>query len=194
MTLFLAGDLAEAGRHYEQALRLDPGSAPSHYRLGLLLLRTGRVDEAVDHLTQSVAIRPEDYKAHHYLAFALAQQQRYAEAVDHYETAIGIDAGFAPAYIGLARLRATVDDPAIRNGREAVRLAETACGGRDSREVNCLHTLALAYAADGRFDEATAAAGQALELARRRDDGRLATQIESHLGLFRQGQAVHSAD
>ena len=55
-------------------------------------------------------------------------------------------------------------------------------------------TLAMAYAADGRFDEATATAEQALELARRRNGQRLAAQIESHLALFRKGRALHSAD
>jgi tetratricopeptide (TPR) repeat protein len=194
MTLFRAGELAEAGRHYQEALRLDPDLPHNHYRFGLLLLRTGQIDKAVDHLTQSVVIRPEDYQAHHHLGLALARQRRYAEAVEQYETAIGINADFEPAYIGLARLRAAVDDPGIRNGRQAVELAEEVCARSDSPQVSYLHTLAMAYAADGQFDKATATAEQALELARRDDDRRLETQIESHLGLFRQRRAVHSAD
>lgn len=52
----------------------------------------------------------------------------------------------------------------------------------------------MAYAAAGRFDEAATAAEQALALARRDEDLRVATQIESHLGLFRRRRAVHSTD
>ena len=194
MTLYQAGEFDEAGRQYQEALRLDPGLALNHYRFGLLLLRMGQVDKAVDHLTRSVEIRPEDYQAHHYLGLARVRQQHYAEAVKQYETAIGINADFEPPYIGLARLRATADDPGIRDGRKAVELAKAALARSDSPRVSYLHTLAMAYAADGQFDKATVTAGQALELARRHDDRRLEAQIESHLELFRQRRAVHLAD
>jgi len=194
MTLFLAGELDDAGRHYREAVRLNPDLADNHFRFGLLLLRTGQADEAVEHLTRSVAIRPEDYVAHHYLGLALTSQRRYAEAVEEYETAIRLNAAYGPAYIGLARLLATVDDPAIRSGRQAVALSETVCARSDSPQGSCLQTLALAYAADGQFDRATSAAEMALDLARRHGDRRLETQIESHLGLFRKGQAVYSAE
>jgi cytochrome c-type biogenesis protein CcmH/NrfG len=194
MTLFLAGDLAEASRQYEQALRIDPDLADAHVRFGLLLLRQGRIDEAVDHLARSVATDPGDYSTHYYLGLALARQRRHAEAAEQYETAIDINAGYGPAYIGLARLLATADDPRIRNGRKAVALVETACARRDSPRVTCLHTLAMAYAAEGRFDQATATAEMALDLARRQDDRALLTQIESHLALFRQKRGVHAED
>jgi membrane associated rhomboid family serine protease len=56
----------------------------------------------------------------------------------------------------LAWLRATCPDAALRNGHEAVQLAEEACNLSGWRESNMINTLAAAYAEAGRYQEAVA--------------------------------------
>ncbi len=51
--LFQKGDTVEAQKTFENALLLDPGSAISHYRLGLLMEEQGRKDQALKHLKQA---------------------------------------------------------------------------------------------------------------------------------------------
>jgi Flp pilus assembly protein TadD len=41
------GQLEEAIRQYEQALRLRPGSAEVHHMLGFDLVKKGKIDDAI---------------------------------------------------------------------------------------------------------------------------------------------------
>lgn len=65
----------------------------------------------------------------------------------------------------LARIRATDPRGELRDGTEAVRLAERACQVTEYREPTFLNTLAAAYAESGRFEEAVTAATRAREQA-----------------------------
>jgi tetratricopeptide (TPR) repeat protein len=54
-------------------------------------------------------------------------------------------------------------------------------------------TLAVAYAAAGRFNEAIAAAERAVELARAAEQPQLAKKIEARLELYRAGRPYHQS-
>jgi len=91
----------------------------------------------------------------------------------------------------LAWLLATSADDELRDGPEAVELAELANRLTDGQYSSVLDTLAAAYAEVGRFDEAVVAAKRALELARRADDDDVAAMIESRLDLYQRRQPYH---
>jgi tetratricopeptide (TPR) repeat protein len=190
LTLAMTGDLAAAARHFETALRIDPALEHAHYGYGRLLLQADRVDDAVAHLEQALKLEPDDHLAHQYLALALTRQRRYVESAEHYAAAIRIAPGYHPAYDRLARLKAAHGDPRIRDGEEAVRLAEAACQMTNRQRASYLHTLAMAYAAAGRFEEAAITAEHALVLALDNENRTLATQIATHHELFREGKAL----
>jgi hypothetical protein len=61
----------------------------------------------------------------------------------------------------LAWFLATSSDPGIRQPEEAVRLAESLVHEVENPDPNWLDTLAAAYSAAGRFEEATQVAAQA---------------------------------
>ena len=65
----------------------------------------------------------------------------------------------------LAWLLAAHPSDALRNGAEAVRLAERACELSEHREPVMLGTLAAAYAEAGRFGDAVKTAEKARDLA-----------------------------
>jgi tetratricopeptide (TPR) repeat protein len=53
------GNHNDAIGHYEQALRLDPDQAVTHYNLGLALARAGKIKEAIAHYEQALRIKPD---------------------------------------------------------------------------------------------------------------------------------------
>ena len=65
----------------------------------------------------------------------------------------------------LAWYLATAPIDALRDGPEAVRLAERACGIQRHSGPNALKTLAAAYAETGRYPDAVRTARRALEQA-----------------------------
>src|SRR5581483_10130034 len=90
----------------------------------------------------------------------------------------------------LAWLLATAADPALRNGPEAVRLAEQAesAGSRGSRRPVVLRILAAAYAVTGRFTEATKTAEEALQAAETQQDSWLTANLRRELALYHSGR------
>jgi hypothetical protein len=91
----------------------------------------------------------------------------------------------------LAWLLAASSDPSVRNGPEAVKLAERACRLTQGRAIVPLGTLAAAYAEAGRFKDAVAAGQKSLELAKAAGDARLVAMNQQLLQLYRAGQPFH---
>jgi tetratricopeptide (TPR) repeat protein len=86
----------------------------------------------------------------------------------------------------LAWIYATHTDPAKRNALAAIELAEEANRLTQSQNPQILHTLAAAYAAGGRFQDATAVAGQALALASSSKNEALVRDISKRLQVYRE--------
>jgi len=79
----------------------------------------------------------------------------------------------------------------LRNGPEAVHLAERACVLTHREQPVLLGTLAAAYAEAGRFTEAIATAQQACDLAKASGQPEVAQRNEQLLELYRSGKAWH---
>jgi spermidine synthase len=58
-------------------------------------------------------------------------------------------------------------------------------------DATCLDTLAVAYAAAGRFNDAIATAQKAIELARSAGQSQLVGEIQARLQLYQDGQPYH---
>ncbi len=82
---------------------------------------------------------------------------------------------------------ATNPNASIRNGAEAVELAERAVQLSDGREPAVLGTLAAAYAETGRFPEAVQTARKALDLARQQNNQSLAESNRAKIPLYEAG-------
>jgi Flp pilus assembly protein TadD len=84
----------------------------------------------------------------------------------------------------VARVLATSPDASLRNGAEAVVVAERAAGLTGGREPTILETLAAAYAEVGRFAQAVETARRALSLATREDEQPLAAGLRASIALY----------
>jgi tetratricopeptide (TPR) repeat protein len=135
--------------------------------------------------------REKEVEAELDLAKISADKQQLSDAVNHLQRVLELDTNSYPALNNLAWLRATASDPGLRNGNEAVRLAERACQQTQYKEIVLIRTLAAAYAEAGRFDDAvvTAQKGRATALAQGQND--FAAQDEQLLALYKSGRAYH---
>jgi tetratricopeptide (TPR) repeat protein len=102
-----------------------------------------------------------------------------------------LDTNSVPALNNLAWLLATASDPHLRNGKEAVRLAEQACHLTQYKEAFLVGTLAAAYAEAGRFDDAVVTAQKARAAALAQGQTEIAARNEQLLELYKSGRAYH---
>jgi hypothetical protein len=89
----------------------------------------------------------------------------------------------------MARARALVrPDANVRNGVEAVALAERANELVGGSEAFVLDTLAMAYAEAGRLTDAVRAAQQAIDLAAKAGANDDVAAVQQRLQLYKSGQ------
>ena len=116
---------------------------------------------------------------------AYSAKSDYERAVRDYNKVIKLDPDSAWVCNNLAWILATCPEPRIRDGAEAVRLAERGCGLTDNRAPELLDTLAAAYAELGQFDRAVKTAEKAIQLVLAPGKEKLAKDIESRLKLYK---------
>ena len=83
---------------------------------------------------------------------------------------------------------ATDPNISLRNGPEAVELAQRAIELTDGKSPAILATLAAAYAEAGRFADAVQTAHKALDLAAQQNEPALAESIQAKIHLYEAGR------
>ena len=185
-TLLQVGQLDEAIARFERALRLDPEYAPVHNNLGAALRSQGKLEEAIRRFREAVRARPDDEDALYNLASTLTLRGEFTEAITLYRRVLELLPDSPEPFAELGWLLATHPDPTPREVQEAIGLAEHAARLTSRQDARVLNTLAAAYAAAGRLDEATATARGALALLRD-NESELATTIRQLLDLYTGG-------
>src|SRR5208283_1370777 len=135
--------------------------AEAHNNLGNALLQKGNVDEAIVHYQKALQIKPDFAKAHYNLGNALLQKGNVDEAIVHYQKALQIKPDYVAAQNNLAWVLAIAPQASLRNGSQAVQLAQRANQLTGNGNPVVLRTLAAAYAEAGRFPEAVETAQRA---------------------------------
>ncbi len=157
-------------------------------------IRTWRDSETL--FRHALAVTRDNHIAHAHLGDALLERGRTAEAVAHWEESLRLRPSFLEVANNLAWVLATTPDPAVRDARRAVAVAEQAVAiaehpgvANPTERASVLDTLAAAQAAAGRFPEAARTAGEALALAERAGAAELAAELAQRQGLYRSGMA-----
>lgn len=178
----------EAERSYRAALNVNPQFVEACNNLGNLLYKEGKVEDAAGLYTKAVTLSPDYAQAHRNLAYALADEGDLAGAITHLKRARQLEPGDLSTVNRLAWLLATASNPALRDGPSAISLAEEACRGTSYSNPPYLATLAAAYAATGRFDDAVQAVEHAMQLATQSGRGEMASRLAQDLALYRKRQ------
>src|SRR6266403_3905198 len=186
-------DFDGAIARYKACLAAIPDQEEAQYNLASALLRKGRTDEAIVEYQKVLQVHPESADAHANLGSAWLAKGRVRDAMAEYTNALQISPENLAALSNLAWLLATSPDPFLRNGSEAVRLAERAdsASSRSDKHPTVLRILAAAYAEAGQFAEAKETAHQALEAANIQGNTALAEALQGELALYDLGWPYH---
>jgi len=183
-----AGTYVNGETVWRTSLRRHPDAWLPHYNLGTALGMSGHPDEAVEHLRAAIRIEPTRAEAYYNLGMVYALQHRMDEAVASYRAALRLEPDNPKPLNNLAWIYATCPRANVRNGAEAVRLAEQACGITKGSDPVMLDTLAAAYAEAGRFDAAIKTAEELCALAAAAHDRTLADAGRLRLELYKAGK------
>ncbi|PYJ31170.1 MAG: hypothetical protein DME88_16435 [Verrucomicrobia bacterium] len=189
--LLSRGDMDGAIARYLTCVAVLPDHADAQYNLASALLRKGRIDEAVIHYEKALELLPENADAHVNLGSAFLSKGRVEDAIAQYKEALRLAPENVAAQSNLAWLLATSPDPSLRNGPEAVLLAEQASRSSGGKRPLALRILAAAYAEAGRFSEARATAHEALQAADDQGNVALSDFLRKEIALYESGQPYH---
>ena len=181
----------EAVAEFQSAATINPGYADAHNNLGSAFLQQGQPDKAVIQYQKALAIAPGDPDIHDHLGDALLQTGRTAEAMAQYQRALTLKSDSADIQNKLAWLLATSSQASLRNGRQAVELAQRANQLTGGGNPVILCTLATACAEAGRFPEAVTVAQRALQLAEAQSNQALAGDLRLQLQLYQAHRTFH---
>jgi tetratricopeptide (TPR) repeat protein len=188
------GRFDEAITHYRKAAEISPHEAEFHYNLGNALARQGRLDEALAEYRETLSIKPDHANARFNLGVALCQQGKVSEGIAQLREVIRLQPDNILALNQLASILATDPGASIRNGAQAVELAERAAKLTAGREPVVLDTLAAALAEAGRFPEAVKTAEQALDLASRQRNAALADTLRTRIKMYQNNVPYRDAE
>jgi tetratricopeptide (TPR) repeat protein len=135
--------------------------------------------------------QPHSALVHCQLAEAAQTKGQVAEAIAQYSEALRLEPDLPTALNNLAWIRAAHSEAKLRDGAEAVRLAERACRVTGYKQAVLVGTLAAAHAEAGRFDQAVAMAKEARALALAAGQNDLAEKDQQLLELFKARQPYH---
>lgn len=104
-----AGQLADAGRYYQEVIRADPANVEANYLLGAACHALGKAEEAIAKLSQAARLRPDHAPAIHHLGVVLAQSGRAGEAEACYRRTLELEPNDARAHNNLGALLTSQD-------------------------------------------------------------------------------------
>ncbi|MFH0983034.1 MAG: tetratricopeptide repeat protein [Planctomycetota bacterium] len=158
-----------------------PEYANVHAYLALGLAQGGQPEEAEGSFRRALKIEPGHEDAVVGLGDLLYARGRSAEALEVLREGLKHRPESVQLANNLAWFLATLPEAELRDGAEAVRLAEEVRPRTPTDDPNVLDTLAAAYAEADRFDEAVRTARQAVDAALAGGDAPLADAIRSRL-------------
>ena len=178
------GRPADAITYLKRAVDLGTETADVHSNLGLALAQTGQFADAIPHFRSALKLAPDDAEARYYLGEALVMNGQPKEGLAEWREGLRRKPDSVQILNDEAWLLATARDASLRNGVEAVTLAQRAVQLSASRQPAILATLAAAYAETGQFAKAIETEQQAATLAGQQGNGDLAKTLSARLELF----------
>jgi tetratricopeptide (TPR) repeat protein len=181
------GKPAEAEASFRAALELNPRNPDTWSNLGVALGRQSRWRPAIQAFQEAVRHDGKVSIYHRNLAQALYAADEREAAAAEFRNADQLEPQWQADANAAAWELATQPDPRRRDPAQAIDLATQVCQATLFGRPEYLDTLAIAYAAAGRFPDAVAAGRQALTLAQRQKPS-LVKELEDRLRLYQAGR------
>ena len=159
------GNDAEALPVLQQIMQSEPDNVGRGVDLAGVLERQGKLDEAIDTLVRMSRREPCDESVLLEFNRILRDHRRFDRLIE----VLGAAASTCPAIVSnlnnYAWALATLPDPSLRDGQEAVRVARAALERLGKQDPSYLDTLAAALAESGEHEEAARVASDAISRA-----------------------------
>ena len=152
------GDLLQARRYFEAAVRIDRNLVEAHFRLAILDTRAGLKDAAIARYRICIGLAPELSAAYNNLGLLLKSQHRLNSAIACFEKAVRLEPGSVAAMINLGILYHS--SGALDNALKYLQSAVTT----DAANALAHFNLGLVQMACGEHDAALGAFKNAIEL------------------------------
>ncbi len=178
------GNYDAAIRHFHEALRIEPNNAIAHNNLGVVLVLKGNDKEAVSHFFEAIRINPDYAGAYYNLGKIFGNQEKIENAILYYRKTLYINPHMTQALYNLSWILATHRDAKYRNGKDALKLAQSLCEITQYKQSLALDSLAAAYAEMGSFDNAVSAAKKGFKLALEQGPEELVQGLKKRLQLY----------
>ena len=149
---------------YDTAIRLDPQQALAFFHRARSYKRQHKFEQAIADYTAVVELVPGETGSLYERGKVWEGLKQYDKAIADFRECIRLEPEGPDAYNGVAWLRATCPDDAIRDAKEGLELALKCCELSEWKEPFGLDTLAAAYAESGDFDMAIKYQNQVIEL------------------------------
>ena len=105
-----AADMPGAERSYGRILEIQPGDVRALVKMGVVDVRSGRVEQGIARFLRAVELAPRDAEALLYLAGALSSAGRLQEAIPYFERTLAVSPRSVMALNGLGFARLQLGD------------------------------------------------------------------------------------
>jgi len=183
-----AGHPSAALTEFQAALRIDPNYPAAHENLGTLFVELGRFDDAMKQYAEAAKLEPMDWHVPYLAGKALLKGGRDTDAVPFFQQALRDDPNNPQTLVFFAQVLASDENPQVRDGPTALRLAQKADDLTGGVQPAMFDTLAMAEAELGRFDDAQKAEENALALAKDFNLTNDISLIAQRLELYKTGK------
>ena len=178
------GQFDKAVLGYAKALELRPDYVEAYYKVALCFYELGEFRGPDKYATAALMNDPSYVDAAISLAEKLLERRQIRLAYEHYLRILELRDDSVIVLNALAWLQAASDIEGLRNPEQALERALRACEMTDYGIPEVVDTLAVAYAAAGRFPEARETARKAIRAAQSAGDTALTQRIKSRLNLY----------
>ncbi len=162
--------------------------AMAHYRMAETLRLAGKHEDAVQHYELVVELEPVLAGARVGRALNYIAMGRYFNAAYAMQDDLTVFPNMAVIHHMLARLSASSPDERVRDGKRSLRMLDQLRKSMEQPTAEMTETLAMAFAEDGRFDDAVLAQERAIAMAKQAGDDAFAARMEGNLALYKQSK------
>ncbi len=178
------GQFDKAVLAYAKALEYRPDYVEVYHKLAMCFYELGEFREPDKYATTAMMNVPSYVDAAISLADKLLERRQTRMAYEHYLRILRLKDDSVTVLNALAWIQAACDIEGLRNPEQALERALRACELTDYGTAEVVDTLAVAYAAAGRFQEARETARKAILAAQSAGNTALAQRIKNRLNLY----------
>jgi len=178
------GQFDKAVLGYAKALEVRPDYVEVYYKMALCFYELGEFRAPDKYATAVLKNDPSYVDAAISLAEKLLERRQIRLAYEHYLRILELQEDSVTVLNALAWIEAACDIEELHNPEQAIERALRVCEMTHYGIPEVVDTLAVAYAAAGRFQEARETAKKAIRVAQSAGNTALAQRIKSRLNLY----------